>query len=336
MQIADPDGAVLLTSDEVGPLLGAAVSHAGGDLVSWSLDHVDANPSQSTTATYSALIDWPYGRREELLGVSARASGPSETDTEAEIFGDGHREVAVWIYPQDPDLPGLSRAAYAESMAEVCNSHQVFSGRVSPEDLRLQMIGYRPRRPSRGQGGSSADRRGRLRQGVAHQARRRSGRTTPAAGRRGSAGGADRSRHRGPPADPEGAARGVAGQSHLRSGRAVHGRGAHRSAGRDAGHRVGADQASSVVGRGRSLRPRGGPGIALDGDQAELAGRGDPLGAGPDPARQRADPRRLPRGPGARRGRADLRPAGHRHPSGPGAEPTTWPAWWRTCPRSSG
>ena len=146
MQIADPDGAVLLTSDEVGPLLGAAVSHAGGDLVSWSLDHVDANPSQSTTATYSALIDWPYGRREELLGVSARASGPSDTDTEAEIFGDGHREVAVWIYPQDPDLPGLSRAAYAESMAEVCNSHQVFSERVAPEDLRLQMIGYRPRR----------------------------------------------------------------------------------------------------------------------------------------------------------------------------------------------
>lgn len=146
MSIADPDGAVLLTSDEVGPLLTAAVSHAGGELVSWSLDHVDANPSQSTTATYSALIDWPYGRREELLGVSARASGPADTDTAAEIFGDGQREVAVWIYPQDPDLPGLSRAAYAESMAEVCNSNQVFSAPVGPSDLQLQMIGYRPRR----------------------------------------------------------------------------------------------------------------------------------------------------------------------------------------------
>jgi hypothetical protein len=143
---SDPDGSVLLTSADVGPLLTAAVQHAGGQLLSWALDHVDANPAQSTTATYSALIDWPYGRREELLGVSARASGPVDTDSVAEIFADGKREVAVWIYPNDPDLPGLARAAYAESMAEVCNAHQVFSLPVQPEQLDLQMIGYRPRR----------------------------------------------------------------------------------------------------------------------------------------------------------------------------------------------
>lgn len=142
----DPDGSALLTSDEVGALLEAAVQHAGGTLVSWNLDHVDANPALSTTATYSALIDWPYGRREELLGVSARATGPADTDTAAEIFADGEREVAVWIYPQDPDLPGLARAAYAESMAEVCNGHQIFATTVRPADLQLQMIGYRPRR----------------------------------------------------------------------------------------------------------------------------------------------------------------------------------------------
>jgi hypothetical protein len=143
---SDPDGSVLLTSDDVEPLLAAAVQHAGGTLVSWALDHVDANPAQSTTATYSALIDWPYGRREELLGVSARASGPADTDSAAEIFADGEREVAVWIYPQDPDLPGLARAAYAESMAELANSHHIFDHPVAPGDLTLQMIGYRPRR----------------------------------------------------------------------------------------------------------------------------------------------------------------------------------------------
>jgi len=143
---SDPDGSALLTSSEVGALLAAAVQHAGGTLVTWALDHVDANPAHSTTATYSALIDWPYGRREELLGVSARASGPTESDSAAEIFADGVREVAVWIYPQDPDLPGLARAAYAESMAEVCNANHVFSQPVTPADLQLQMIGYRPRR----------------------------------------------------------------------------------------------------------------------------------------------------------------------------------------------
>lgn len=146
MSGSDRDGSGLLTSPEVGPLLEAAVQHAGGTLVSWTLDHVDANPEQSTTATYSALIDWPYGRREELLGVSARASGPSESDNEAEIFADGDREVAVWIYPQDPDLPGLVRAAYAESMAELANTAFLFGRAVTPEELRLRMIGYRPRR----------------------------------------------------------------------------------------------------------------------------------------------------------------------------------------------
>ncbi len=146
MPAFDPDGSMLLTSDDVGSLLAAAVQHAGGTLVSWALDHVDANPAQSTTATYSALVDWPYGRREELLGVSARASGPADTDTAAEIFADGEREVAVWIYPQDPDLPGLARAAYAESMAELANSQHIFAHAVTPDDLSLQMIGYRPRR----------------------------------------------------------------------------------------------------------------------------------------------------------------------------------------------
>ncbi|HML50268.1 MAG TPA: aminoglycoside phosphotransferase family protein [Propionicimonas sp.] len=146
MRPADADGSVLLTSGDVGSLLEAAVAHSGGKLLSWTLDHIDANPNQSTTATYSALVEWSYGRREELLGVSARATGPVDTDSSAEIFADGQREVAVWIYPNDPDLPGLARAAYAESMAGICNVHRIFDTPVSPQQLELEMIGYRPRR----------------------------------------------------------------------------------------------------------------------------------------------------------------------------------------------
>lgn len=146
MRPADADGSVLLTSADVGSLLEAAVAHSGGKLLSWTLDHIDANPNQSTTATYSALVEWSYGRREELLGVSARATGPVDTDSSAEIFADGQREVAVWIYPNDPDLPGLARAAYAESMAGICNVHRIFDTPVGPQQLELEMIGYRPRR----------------------------------------------------------------------------------------------------------------------------------------------------------------------------------------------
>ena len=146
MQQHDPDGSQLLTSPEVGELLGAAVEHAGGRLVSWALDHVDANPQQSTTATYSATVAWPYGERDELLGVSARAGGPVSSDTRAEIFADGDREVAVWIYPNDPDLPGLARAAYTEQMAQILTEGDVLGRPIEADEVSLRMIGYRPRR----------------------------------------------------------------------------------------------------------------------------------------------------------------------------------------------
>lgn len=142
----DPDGSKLLTSDEVGGLLRAAVRHAGGVLQSWALDHIDANPQRSTTATYVASVEWPHGVRKELLGVSARAGGLARTDERAAIFADGDREVAVWIYPKDPDLPGLERAAYPTEMAAVLNEYRVFPTPVGVDQIRLDMIGYRPRR----------------------------------------------------------------------------------------------------------------------------------------------------------------------------------------------
>jgi Phosphotransferase enzyme family len=142
----DPDGSTLLTSPDVKELLSAAVEHAGGSLVSWRLDHVDANPRYSTTATYSAAVDWPTGRRTELLGASARVGGRSGNDERAMIFGDGDREVAVWLYPDDPDLPGLRRAAVPNGLAVLLNEHRVLDHPVSGDDIALEMISYRPRR----------------------------------------------------------------------------------------------------------------------------------------------------------------------------------------------
>lgn len=140
------DGSALLSSDAVGELLDVAVRHAGGRLASWALDHIDFNPNHSTTATYSAVVEWPYGRRDELLGVSARAHGLAASDERAEIFADGDREVAVWLYPHDPDLPGLARAAYPETMAQVLTESGAVAVPVAADALDLEMIGYRPRR----------------------------------------------------------------------------------------------------------------------------------------------------------------------------------------------
>ena len=137
------DGSRLLTGPGAGPVLSAAVRHAGGELLSWTLEHVDANPNQSTTATYLAKVSWPYGERTELLGVSARSGELSETDRGAEVFGDGNREVAVWIYPADPDLPGLKRAAYPELLAELVNDARLLPYLVTGDELELKIIGYR-------------------------------------------------------------------------------------------------------------------------------------------------------------------------------------------------
>ena len=142
----DPDGSTLLTSADVKDLLSAAVEHAGGSLVSWRLDHVDASPRHSTTATYSAAVDWPTGRRMELLGASVRVGGRTGSDERATIFGDGDREVAVWLYPDDPDLPGLRRAALPDALAALVNEHRVLDHPANGEDIALEMISYRPRR----------------------------------------------------------------------------------------------------------------------------------------------------------------------------------------------
>lgn len=142
----DPDGSILLTTNAVADLLVAAVQHSGGRLLSWQLDHVDSAPNHSTTATYYADVQWPHGRRTELLGVSARVGAPSSTDVHAEIFADGDREVAVWLYPRDPDLPGLTRAAYPEQMLDLINARSLVGRPVAMSELSLDMIGYRPRR----------------------------------------------------------------------------------------------------------------------------------------------------------------------------------------------
>ncbi len=140
------DGSRLLTGPDVGPLLRVAVDHAGGRLLSWRLHNVDAFPGRSTTATYMARIGWAWGERDELLGVSARAGELSEADANASIFADGNREVAVWIYPADPDLPGLPRATVPDRVADLINGAGLLGRPVLAADLTVTMIGYRPRR----------------------------------------------------------------------------------------------------------------------------------------------------------------------------------------------
>jgi hypothetical protein len=142
----DPAGWALLTSPAIGDLLTTAVGHAGGVLRSWQLSEVDATPGRQTTATYRTAVTWPFGDRGELLGVSARAGGAAGTDADAAIFAAGDRQVAVWLYPRDPDLPGLARAALPDRVAALVTEHRLAPWPVQPEQVTLDLVGYRPRR----------------------------------------------------------------------------------------------------------------------------------------------------------------------------------------------
>ncbi len=142
----DPAGWALLTSPGIGELLTAAVAHGGGVLRSWRVDGVDAEPGLQTTATYRTEVEWPFGVRTELLGVSARVGGAAGTDADAVIFAAGDRQVAAWLYPRDPDLPGLVRAAFSEGVAQLLSQHLVLGRPVAAADVRLELVGYRPRR----------------------------------------------------------------------------------------------------------------------------------------------------------------------------------------------
>lgn len=157
MSVPDPDGGLLLSSPEVVDVLVAAIGDAGGRLLRWRMDHVDHQPGRGTTATYRTEVAWDWGEAVELVGVTARVGGAEPGDGESErVYHDaeGH-EVTVWIYPADPELPGLANAAYAEGVAALVNDHGLWIPRggalsgprpyVSPGDIRLDVVGYRPR-----------------------------------------------------------------------------------------------------------------------------------------------------------------------------------------------
>jgi hypothetical protein len=142
----DPAGWALLTSPAIGELLEAAVGHSGGRLRSWRLSEVEANPGEQTTATYTTTVDWPFGSRAEVVGVSARAGGAAGSDADAVIFAAGQRQVAVWLYPGDPDLPGLARAAFREGVAAILTELRLVAPGTAADRVSLGLVGYRPRR----------------------------------------------------------------------------------------------------------------------------------------------------------------------------------------------
>lgn len=142
----DADGARLLVGPQASEIIGSVVAAHGGELLSAVLDHVDAEPGRVTTVTYSCQVRWQGRECAEIVGLTARANALNEDDRRGEVFSDGHREVAAWLYPDDPDLPGLARITVGEQACRVLAENGLLGPPVDPRRLDLHVVSYRPRR----------------------------------------------------------------------------------------------------------------------------------------------------------------------------------------------
>lgn len=126
-------------------LVSTVLAAQGHEMTGARLDHVDHEPGRALTVTYRARTAGDGGRAE-LVGITARPEGPGAEDAGARIFERNGRRVATWIYPDDPDLPGLPRITRAGPAAGVLARRGLIAGVPDPARLTIRVVSYRPRR----------------------------------------------------------------------------------------------------------------------------------------------------------------------------------------------
>ncbi len=127
-------------------LLQRATIDSGAQLRGWKLEHMDVHPGVQATATY--LVELTRGSRpvRTRFGITRRAGGPTRSDSLADVYQDGRNTVAIWEYPEDPDLPALAIAANGRELARALIQYGVLPKRADPTQLQVELTSYRPRR----------------------------------------------------------------------------------------------------------------------------------------------------------------------------------------------
>ncbi len=124
----------------------AVLAGRGERMISSRLDQVDHEPGNFATVLHSCQVAGEGSRRMELVGLTWRAAGLNSSDAAAELFHDADREVAAWVYPDDPDLPGLASATIPDAVRELLVAQQLIPSTVDAAHIKLRMVSYRPRR----------------------------------------------------------------------------------------------------------------------------------------------------------------------------------------------
>lgn len=141
MGIDDPllPAAVHLTGGHAEDVLGPAVEHVGGRLLSHRCSQVHYRPGHDLTARFRCEVDWGDGspRRETLYAGTCLDGAPPSTVPVVATIGDDRLTAGVWRWPFDPHLPGLERVV--TDTATILREHGL-AVTVSQTDV----VTYRP------------------------------------------------------------------------------------------------------------------------------------------------------------------------------------------------
>ncbi|MEQ1873616.1 MAG: phosphotransferase [Ilumatobacteraceae bacterium] len=131
------DQVAMLLGPDSSNFLRAAVDAAGGQLISSRPRQIYQQPRAGVIASYDAKVCW--GNNAATAETFAACTGDIPEDTL--VVDDGADRVAVWRFPNDPDLPGLPSAFNEGSVERLLSELDLGSGAV-----RLAVRAYRPRR----------------------------------------------------------------------------------------------------------------------------------------------------------------------------------------------
>ena len=129
----------LMLGPDAAGLLQAVADAAGGTLTSWRPRQVNHQPARSTVVQYRTGVRWADGETTSETFVAA--TGDRVPAEGAAVFEDGRNRVAVWRWPHDPFLPGLSEALDPALVGSLLDDLGVDGGAV-----QIRTRAYRPGR----------------------------------------------------------------------------------------------------------------------------------------------------------------------------------------------
>jgi Phosphotransferase enzyme family len=129
----------LMLGPDAAGLLQAVADAAGGTLTSWRPRQVNHQPARSTVVQYRTGVRW--ANSETTSETFVAATGDRVPVEGAAVFEDGTNRVAVWRWPHDPFLPGLSEALDPALVGSLLDDLGVDGGAV-----QIRTRAYRPGR----------------------------------------------------------------------------------------------------------------------------------------------------------------------------------------------